>query len=280
MTNPFKTYSNLIRVEFKTKILDLELFEMEIEEIVASFFEDIINQKFVLYLDECNFNKLKKIFFKYKINNLEIFKEDNQDWVSDIQNSFEKVIAGKFLISPKEEDQDIDYIKLHILPFNAFGTGEHPTTRGCLELLSEVDKMPNIILDVGSGSGILSIASKKLFPNSNVYATEIDEGSIIHAKKNFELNKTDVLISQHYNLNNLYNKVDLIVANILLSPLIEMCKDFSQMINDDGKIIISGINESQFEELQEVFSLNNLTLEKYKNIDGWISAMFVKKITI
>lgn len=136
----------------------------------------------------------------------------------------------------------------------AFGTGDHATTSGCLTMLGKLAKQgfkPKTVLDIGTGTGILAIAASKSWPSAHVIGTDIDKHAVTIARSNARINNVHhhihVLFASGFShpLVKRHHKVDLVVANILALPLISMAKDLGHRLNPGGKILLSGILISQ-----------------------------------
>ena len=124
----------------------------------------------------------------------------------------------------------------------AFGTGTHPTTRLTLQALETVLRGGETVLDVGTGSGVLSIASKYLGAKE-VHAFDLDDVAVTAAKENMALNPVadDVYVSANDLLNNVTIEADVIVANILADIIVLMVEDAFRLLKNDGTLIVSGI---------------------------------------
>ena len=174
-----------------------------------------------------------------------------EDWQSKFQQNFSARQYGQRLwIYPSwTENPDPDGLSIQLDPGLAFGTGQHPTTELCLEWLSQADLNNKVIIDFGSGSGILSLAAHKLGA-THIYAIDIDPQAQLATTNNIKHNQLELnafSIGDISILNTI--KVDLIVANILAGPLQELRDIFSQHLNSSGELVLSGILNSQAETL-------------------------------
>ncbi len=194
------------------------------------------------------------------------------DWVEEVQKNFKTIEAGDFFVRTdfNEACQDSTKIEIIINPGRAFGTGEHETTRGCLEMISK-SKCSNNFLDLGTGSGILAIAMAKKF-GQKIIASDIDKEAVRVAKDNAQLNNTENLI-EFYQSDGFENlprqKYDLITANILAKPLKEMSGNIVESLNINGEIIIAGILENQAQEIINIYELLGLKLNNKLTIGFW-----------
>ena len=124
-------------------------------------------------------------------------------------------------------------------PALAFGSGHHQTTSNCLKFIPNLIKKDDNILDVGCGSGILSIAAAKL--GANIDICDTDELSIQEAIKNAKLNNVIINNSWIGSANNSSKIYDLVIANIIADVLILISKDLKERVKQNGYLILSGI---------------------------------------
>lgn len=168
-----------------------------------------------------------------------------------------------------EKEQD-DELLIELDPGLAFGTGTHPTTQLSLTALEQTIRGNESVLDVGTGSGVLSIASK-LLGASKVTAFDIDEMATRVAKENIALNPTigEIEVFENNLLVGVDQKSDLIVANILAEILLQMPEDAYRNLNDDGRLILSGIIESKANEVKEAYEKAGFTLVERMIMREW-----------
>lgn len=193
---------------------------------------------------------------------------ENKDWVKLTQAQFSPIrINDKLWIIPTwHKIQDKNAINLILDPGLAFGTGTHPTTHLCLLwLLKNVNKNLSV-LDYGCGSGILGIASKKIGAKK-VIGVDIDNQAVDASKENSKMN--DVKIFWSNTKNKIEFKADLIVANILSSALIVLAPILAEHCKINGKIALSGILESQEDDIKKIYSSWFDFNPSYKK-DGWV----------
>jgi len=193
---------------------------------------------------------------------------ENKDWVKLTQAQFSPIrINDKLWVIPTwHKIQDKNAINLILDPGLAFGTGTHPTTHLCLLwLLKNVNKNLSV-LDYGCGSGILGIASKKIGAKK-VIGVDIDNQAVDASKENSKMN--DVKIFWSNTKNKIEFKADLIVANILSSALIVLAPILAEHCKINGKIALSGILESQEDDIKKIYSSWFDFNPSYKK-DGWV----------
>jgi ribosomal protein L11 methyltransferase len=188
-------------------------------------------------------------------------------WISYYQSFSKKV--GPFWINPETPQE----LSLYLEAATAFGSGEHPTTQGCLESLGSLASQFDFkrILDVGCGSGILAIAASKLWSNAYVLASDIDPESVRVSLENCAKNNVKIDVIESVGFDRIEGQFDLIVANILASPLKQMSSD----MRCGDYLVLSGLLERQRNEVVEAYEHFDLIDEK--NIDGWSTLIFKKK---
>lgn len=198
-----------------------------------------------------------------------------EDWVNNWKQYFHPMPIGeRLLIRPMWEDEyNADgRMVLHIEPGLAFGTGSHPTTKLCLETLEKYVYDNSTVLDIGCGSGILSIACLLLGAKSAL-GVDIDSLAVKTAKANAEENGFD---NSRFNAvqGNLADKVsgkyNIIVANIVADIIMELNKDVGRFLDDNGVYITGGIIESREDEVLYSFSQNGFErIERFED-KGWL----------
>ena len=163
------------------------------------------------------------------------------------------VIAPTWIDVPHNETE----ILIQLNPGMAFGTGYHPTTRLSLELLERTVEPHHQVADIGTGSGILTIAAIKLGAK-HVDAIEIDPTAIPIAAANFQANGVapKVHLSQGDGLRGIENRYHLIIGNILTKAILPMIPFCVQRIYPEGIIIFSGILETEFAQVKSVLEAN------------------------
>lgn len=197
-----------------------------------------------------------------------------EDWANAWKQYYFPVRVTRFLtVVPSwidyEKEQD-DELLIELDPGLAFGTGTHPTTQLSLTALEQTIRGNESVLDVGTGSGVLSIASK-LLGASKVTAFDIDEMATRVAKENIALNPTigEIEVFENNLLVGVNQKSDLIVANILAEILLQMPEDAYRNLNDDGSLILSGIIESKANEVKEAYEKVGFTLVERMTMREW-----------
>lgn len=199
----------------------------------------------------------------------------DQDWVRLTQQQFPpKFYGDKLCICPSFHSvENFSGATVKIDPGLAFGTGTHPTTSLCLEWLAENDIKNKIVVDYGCGSGILALAALALGAKK-VYATDHDPQAILATENNAKLNSfanaESLVIVTPENMPKI--KADIVIANILAHPLIELSNTISNLVKNEGKLILSGLltNETDkvYQAYQKQFSLTHTAkLEEWARLD-------------
>jgi len=199
----------------------------------------------------------------------------DQDWVKLTQSQFSPInIHDKLWIIPTwHEIQNNKAINLILDPGLAFGTGAHPTTHLCLLWLLKNVKKNVTVLDYGCGSGILSIAAKKIGAKK-VFGVDIDDQAIKSSHNNAETNNVEIFCCNSEIKMNY--KTDLVVANILSSALSVLAPILAEHCNAKGKIALSGVLQSQEKDLKKIYNQwFDFQPSHYK--DGWVLISGIKR---
>lgn len=210
----------------------------------------------------------------------------SDDWLADNVIEFAPVEVAEFMVYGIHE-KNVDTkgrIGIKVYAATAFGS-EHQTTKCCLMGLSDIHKLINFtpkVLDVGTGSGILSLAAAKLWPQSKIIAVDIDDESVAVTKQNAVDNGVEKQImavySDGYQSAGVRNNApyDIILANILARPLIAMAENMSKHLQTGGYAVISGFIEDQVDWVVEAHEKYGLHLEKVYEVDNWRAALLKK----
>lgn len=206
-----------------------------------------------------------------------------EDWQNNWKQYFHPMPIGeKLLIRPVWiDDYDADGRSvLDIEPGLAFGSGSHPTTKLCLETLERYVKNGDEVLDIGCGSGILSIATLLLGAKSAL-GVDIDSLAVKTAKENAKQNgfAEDRFTAVQGNLSDkVSGKFDIVVANIVADIIMEFNTEVGKFLKDDGVYITGGIIENREDEVLYSFNQNGFeVIERHEN-NGWL--VFVLKKTL
>jgi ribosomal protein L11 methyltransferase len=189
----------------------------------------------------------------------EIEQLGEADWVTMSQAGLQPIRAGRFTVHTPTHAPDPDRINFEIDAGLAFGTGQHATTAGCLAALDFLEKngcaFANIA-DVGTGTGLLAFAALALWPGAKCIATDIDSVAVDVARENAAINRVklghasgELLLAVADGMDSPMLSArapfDLIIANILAGPLIELAPDFAKARAPGGTVVLAGLLDTQ-----------------------------------
>lgn len=196
-----------------------------------------------------------------------------QDWVRVTQSQFEPIHIGRriWVVPSWHEAPEPDAVVLELDPGLAFGTGSHPTTRLCMEWLESHAPAGKTMLDYGCGSGILAMLGKKLGLGS-VDGVDIDEQAISSAHDNAERNRCEIhfFLPEDFKAARSTTRYDLVMANILSSPLKLMAPMLCGRVSDGGSLVLSGVLARQADEVIASYA-PLISLSVWAELDGWVA---------
>ena len=269
------------------KLNELGIFSYAFEIVL----NNLDNKKVIIWLPNLNWPESLRIKL---VRNIEEFLDKNnsqaycfewnlikeEDWISSWKKYLRPELVGKnLLLLPcwlELPDEYKSKTVIKIDPGAAFGTGSHPTTSLCLEELEKGSLSSKKILDIGSGSGILSVAAK-YFNAGEIYAIDNDYLAVNSTESNFRLNfgnlenlKTylgsfDELVSK-YCLKNF----DLILCNILAEVIKGIIPEISNCLKKGGEVILSGILNSQKDEIFNLLNTSNFQINDVSSKKDWV----------
>jgi ribosomal protein L11 methyltransferase len=211
---------------------------------------------------------------------------EDKDWVAEYQKQLKPIKIGSFFITSSaiSEKCPKDKVPIYIEASRAFGTGDHATTSLCIDAMSSFkDQKINTVFDIGTGSGILSFVAEKIWPNAKILACDIEEVSIKIAKENRFCNNSNVYFYQNSEQDlsipkGWDKKFDLIVSNILASPLISMSKAIRSISHEGTILILSGFLDYQLSNIVEAYNISGFTVCDSLQKDRWVTLIFKVKI--
>ena len=192
---------------------------------------------------------------------------EDVDWINNWKKYFHKFKVDDILIVPsweKVEDRDGAGMVLHIDPGTAFGTGMHETTQLCMRQLKKVVTPQTQLLDVGTGSGILSIVALKLGAGHAV-GTDLDPCAVDAVKDNLSANgvpKTQALVG--------YEKYDVVTANILADVLVALAPHIVPAMKHGGILIMSGILDEREKDVEQAARKTGLQIVEVTHQNEWV----------
>ena len=197
------------------------------------------------------------------------------DWVTMSQSGLQPIRAGRFFVhTPMHRSHPPGTVAFEIDAGLAFGTGQHSTTAGCLEALDNLERngcsFANIA-DVGTGTGLLAFAALALWPPAKCIATDIDPVAIDVARDNAAINGVplghgpgELLFATAAGMDSpmlaARAPFDLIIANILAGPLIELAPDFAAALAPGGTIVLAGLLDTQADAVAAAYHQLGLEL--------------------
>lgn len=220
----------------------------------------------------------KSIDFKFDEKTFLIRPIADQNWKESWKASFKPILISNqiAILPPWENIQHFDQIhKIVINPGMAFGTGQHETTRLCLEVMLNYS-IPDDVLDVGTGSGILAIAAKKLGAKF-VLGNDLDPDCMRIAEENAEVNHTANIKFVNVPIENIEEKnFGMILANIESKPLKLVVPSICEHAKTNGIIILSGILTSEMEEFKEFMLNQKVSFASSQVMGDWCALVYKK----
>jgi ribosomal protein L11 methyltransferase len=202
--------------------------------------------------------------------------EDTTDWVTRSQTGLEPIRAGRFFVHTPMHyaDRPADAVCFEIDAGLAFGTGQHDTTAGCLSALDRLEsagKRFHNIADVGTGTGLLAFAAMALWPQARAIATDIDEIAIRVSEENAAINgvklghgQGELLLAvaegMDHPLIQARAPFDLLIANILAGPLIELAPAFAATVAPGATLILAGLLDTQADTVTAAYQAQGIRL--------------------
>ncbi len=217
----------------------------------------------------------------------------NEDWLTMSQQGIEPVVAGRFYVHTPSNKGGIPActVPICIDAGLAFGTGGHETTEGCLHVLDGLKRRGarfDHIADIGTGTGLLAIAAHHLWPRAYVTATDIDPVRVDVSVENCEVNGVPLGQQQgkialctapgtDHEMIQRRAPYDLVIANILAGPLIELAPALAAIMADGGTLILAGILSGQCDTVCAAYRRQGLRLASARDNRGWPCLRFIKR---
>ena len=191
-----------------------------------------------------------------------------EDWVTKSQEGMEPLVAGRFHVRTPDHVARTDLIDFVIPAGLAFGTGQHATTRGCLDALDALKRQGKVyrnLLDLGTGTGLLAFAAMRLWPVARAAASDIDPVSIEVVRANAALNGVrglHLVVADGLTHRDLVARApyDLVIANILAQPLIAMAPSIAASVAHGGTLILAGLLDIQAEAVARAYRRQGMRL--------------------
>jgi len=200
---------------------------------------------------------------------------DEEDWATSWKKYYKPVqISERFWIKPSWEEipENNQQLVIELDPGMAFGTGTHPTTILCIKALEEVIKGGEEVIDVGCGTGVLSIAAAKLGAK-NVLALDLDSVAVESAGQNIAINSVDnrVRVRQNNLLEGIDQQVEVIVANILAEVILRFIDSAKGLLKEKGYFITSGIINTKADLVREALEEAGFRIVKKLDQEDWVA---------
>ena len=209
-------------------------------------------------------------------NAVSISEVHEEEWATAWKKYYHPVkISERFTIVPTWEEYEpvsSDELIIELDPGMAFGTGTHPTTVMCIQALERTVQKDDLVVDVGTGSGVLSIASA-LLGAKHIQALDLDEVAVESAKMNIKLNKVQdrIDVSQGNLLDGVDQQADVVVANILAEVIMRFTDDVAKVVKPGGYFIASGIIQPKKEDVKNAIISSGFTIDETIQMEDWVA---------
>jgi ribosomal protein L11 methyltransferase len=200
---------------------------------------------------------------------------EDEDWVTLSQQGLEPIRAGRFFVHTPQHRHEVPKgaVPLEIDAGRAFGTGHHETTTGCLLALDRMKESGDAfvnLLDLGTGTGLLAFAAMRVWPDARATASDIDPVSVEVTAENAAINgielgsgsgSVELAVAPGLEHERLKARApyDLIIANILAGPLIELAPSVAAALASGGSLMLAGLLETQAEQVEAAYVARGLT---------------------
>lgn len=219
----------------------------------------------------------------------------DEDWVTMSQQGLEPVTAGRFHVRNIAADPELPgHVNLLIEAGRAFGTGQHETTAGCLAML---DRMRRVgmhfrnLADIGTGTGLLAFAALNLWPRARAIASDIDPVAVEISADNARANgiglgdapgRLALVTAAGGNHPALAGRApyDLVIANILAGPLIELAPSLCALVEDGGTIVLAGLLDTQADAVIAAYRAQGMRLAERADRGDWPTLRLRKRPSI
>ena len=243
-------------------------------DIKAYFSEDIAKDELILKIQE----KLEFMsqFIDVGKKTIQFNVVNGEDWATSWKKYYKPIrISDRVVIKPSWEEYEPkeDDVVIELEPGMAFGTGQHETTKLCSKFLERFIKKDDKVLDVGTGTGILSIIAKKLGAKE-VLAVDIDPVCAKVAKENSEKNNVEISVSCGVLEDVKEGNFDVVVANIIANVIIDFANKLDFYVKKDGYFIASGIIKERKEEVIKAVESNGFKLIECMQDKDWVAMVF------
>lgn len=284
--DPFEIITAIEKKKEETQVqwdyIDEELIQNNKDEVLIKAYlaEDTPYEDKIIQIQE-KINHIKS-FLDIGSGEIEIEKVNEEDWAESWKKYYKPFRLGKhIIIKPIWEEYssaEKNDIIVEMDPGMAFGTGTHETTSMCIELLEKYLNENACVFDIGCGSGILSIVAAKLGAD-HVIAVDLDSNAVEASKKNVALNQLQekVRIFQGNLLDNISEKADIVVANIIADVIIQLSNSVPDYLKNEALFIASGIINERKDEVISVLEINGFNIIEITEKGEWCALVAQKR---
>lgn len=216
-------------------------------------------------------------------NAVSISEVHEEQWATAWKQYYHPVkISERFTIVPTWEEYapvSSDELIIELDPGMAFGTGTHPTTVMCIQALEHTVQKGDLVVDVGTGSGVLSIAAA-LLEAKHIQALDLDEVAVQSARENVKLNKVQdrIDVSQGNLLDGVDEQADVVVANILAEIIMSFTDDVAKVVKPGGYFIASGIIKPKKDDVKNTMIASGFTIEETIVMEDWVALIAKRNV--
>jgi ribosomal protein L11 methyltransferase len=209
------------------------------------------------------------------------------DWVARVQRELHPVDAGRFFVYGSHDRARVPpgRVALEIEASMAFGTGHHATTLGCLlafDALYEAGVRPANVADIGAGTAVLAMAAAKMLPEARILASDIDPVAVEVSRVNLAVNGLEGRVTcveaagfDHVTIRKAA-PFDLVFANILKGPLVELSPDMARHVAPGGRVILSGLLVVQAESVIDAYVTSGFRLHSRNDLGEWSALVLLR----
>lgn len=213
-------------------------------------------------------------------NKIHVIEVDESEWATAWKKYYKPIrISDSITIKPTWEEYkptDEELI-IELDPGMAFGTGTHPTTVLCIQAIEKYMNGHERVIDVGTGSGVLSIAAAKLGAKK-VLALDLDYVAVQSAKENVTGNDVSHIVQVEQNdlLKDVSGQYDLVVANILAEVIVTFVHDAAAVLKESGTFITSGIIKRKKDDVKQALEHGGFRIEEVVEMEDWVAIVAIK----
>lgn len=263
---PLQPWNEILMAELIE--IGFDSFTEELEGILGYIQKELFKEEELMQLPIFS-NPEVKIEYSYE-------EMPNINWNEEWEKNFSPInIDDKVLIRAEFHEPKPEMHEIIIQPKMSFGTGHHPTTHLMVQQMMDMDLQDKTVLDMGCGTSVLAIYAKQRGAGKTV-AIDIDEWSVENSKENAERNGVELAISQGTADNLGTEKFDVILANINRNILISDIPTYVSVLNDGGKLLLSGLCFFDVDDILQVCTEENLKMEKQMQREEWVSILLSK----